>query len=148
MDRGTSSYAPLTRHRVPRRPRLFKSVRLNAIGWLALVGACLLSGAVFAVVGYLIGISWVAPAVIGVFTALVVLVILDRRRHGAGWANYSWTDDESEKATVVVALRATGVEAQLDSWNGEPPFAVHIHRRDEKSLNRILDQLGIAPFEG
>jgi GNAT superfamily N-acetyltransferase len=63
-----------------RRPHLFRTARLNAVGWTALVAASLASAAVGAAVALLAGISWWIGAVVGLPVVLVVLLVLDRRR--------------------------------------------------------------------
>ena len=143
MDRETSAYAPLTRHRLPRGPHLFKSTRLNSVGWAALAGLCLVVGAIFGGVAAAVGWSWWAFAVLGVMAALGSLLVLDRRKFSTLYSTYSWTDDEDEKAAVCADLQAAGIAAELVSWNNEPPFGVRVRNRDGKRANRVLVANGI-----
>lgn len=78
MQRGYAEYSPLTARR-PRHPRLFRTAHLNAVGWAALVGACVLAGVLAALVGAWAGLgSWLgAPAA---FIPLAIAHIVDRRR--------------------------------------------------------------------
>jgi hypothetical protein len=121
---------------------------MNPVGWLALIGVCLLSGAVLALIGSAVGWSWIVLAIVGAAAALAVLLIIDRRRYGAVWVGYDWTDDEAEKAAVVVALRAAGVEVELSSHDGAPPLFVRIQHRNIKRLRQILNDMQIPPGAG
>jgi hypothetical protein len=145
MDRGTSSYAPLTRRRVPRRLHLFKTARLNAVGWLALFAVCAVVAGAFAGIAVLLALPWWLGALVGGLAALGSLIALDRRKFNGLYATYSWTDDEQEKAEVCSELRAAGIDAELMSWNNEPPFGVRVLNRDSKRANRILVARGIRP---
>ena len=64
----------------PRRRHLFRTARLNAVGWTALVAASLASAAVGAVLALLTGAPWWIGALVGLPLVLVVLLVLDRRR--------------------------------------------------------------------
>ena len=70
----------LAEGRPRRRRHLFRTARLNAAGWTALVGASLASAAVGAALALLAGLSWWIGALVGLPLVLVVLLLLDRRR--------------------------------------------------------------------
>ena len=66
---------------LPRRRRhLFRTARLNAAGWTALVAASLASAAVGAALARLAGLPWWVGVLVGLPVVLVALLVLDRGR--------------------------------------------------------------------
>jgi hypothetical protein len=112
---------------------------------LALIGLCLAAAAILGGVAALFGWTWWPFALLGALVASGAVLVLDRRKFSLLHTGYSWTDDEDEKAGVCAALQAAGIDAQLVSWDNEPPFSVLVLNRDGKRADRILVARGIRP---
>jgi hypothetical protein len=125
---------------------LFKTARLNAVGWLAVVGFCVVLAAIFGGAAALAGWSWWLAALLGAITAFATALVWDYHKWADLYTNYGWTDDEDEKVRVCAALNSAGVGAELSSWNDEPPFAVRLKNRDLGRANRVFSEAGIRPI--
>lgn len=136
--------APLRRSRPgwvpPRRPSPFRMIRLNAVGWSALIG----TGLVLAVPGLALG--WnpglaMASAVGAVFT---VVWAHDYRRWRRSWTGIGCPMPDEEAEVLASQMRSTGLDviyepAVLDEASGEAvvsarfrcraPHARHVRQR-------------------
>lgn len=136
------SYAVLTQRRRRLRWEPFRTVRLNVVGWSALLGVAAVPGAAaFAFTGHM----WAGLAVAGL--VLVLVVVLDRVR----WRN-SWTGlgvESSEQAEqVVAALVRRGVEARAESHTYDHEdgqtgdhHRVVVRQRDREGARQSLSRL-------
>ncbi len=136
------SYAVLTSRRRRRLTEPFRTVRLNVVGWSALLAvAGVPGGAVFAVTGR----PWAALVVPGL--VLVMAVVLDRLRWRNSWIGMG-VDSVEQAEQVVAALAGRGVEARAESntYVSEDGQMVDDHRvmvrqRDGDAVRQSLSQL-------
>ncbi len=124
-SRGSLSYAagPWP-HRLGRRRSWLRTAQLNAVGWSALLGACLVAAAVgVGAAGAIAGPRWWG-AVLGILP-LGAVVMLDRSQWAAMETGYGWGGSEVEVARIVSELAELGVITRADTapnaegW-GEP----------------------------
>lgn len=116
MDEHASMEPVALRRQVRRRDPLrqrthagFKTVRLNAVGWGALLGA---GGAAGAVLWYVTGLSLVITLPTGIGATWLILVALDHRRWRSMRTRIGYGGLTAEQADAVLArLRADGIEA-------------------------------------
>jgi hypothetical protein len=128
----TTEFAPLRGGH--RRPRLFRTVQLNAAGWAAVATAMLLAGLVLAIAAIGLGRpAWVG-AVLGALVVPVVLVVLDRRRYRRAYVSFGWTDDESVVVAAAGELALRGITATVVA---DPP-GLRLRRRDERFVREML----------
>ena len=106
--------AALTAGRRRHGRHLFRTVRLNAAGRAALVGASLASAALGAAVAHVLGRATWVGALFGFPLVVAVLVVVDRRRYRGTTVSFGWTDDVSEVEAVAYGLRRGGVDAVVD----------------------------------
>ncbi len=124
-SRGYGDYeaAPMRQGR-RRHHHWLRTARLNAVGWAALLGACLVAAAVGVAAAGFIAIPRGWGAVLGMLP-LGALVLLDRRRWAAMEAHFGWGASEADVARIASELANQGVlttihtAATADAW-GEP----------------------------
>jgi hypothetical protein len=142
VERRYATYRPAMRRR--RRPRVFRSVRLNAVGWTAVV----LVGVAGAGVAY--GVSRVAgwpgapAAVVGTLACVAGLVVADRRRWGALEVGYSWGADPAVVSRIGADLQRQGLPVRVDT-DAAGRCVLHFRNRDAGRVRSALARAG-APF--
>ena len=145
MRRRYAEYRPFTsgRRRL-RRYGLFRSARLNLVGWMAVAALCLVGAAT----GYGIGLLVRGPVavwlVIGALLCLVPLVAVDRRRWGQLWTGYSWGDTPEAMRRVARELGQRGLMVATRTYP-DGRVGLHYRNRDGRRVARALSQLGIRP---
>ena len=125
-----------------RRPRpVLRTARLNAVGYAALAGACLVAGFVSGLA--MVPTAWplLLRVVVGPVVVLVSLVIADRRKWGRMETGFSFTDDVATVRAVADRLTARGLPVTLDEERGGP--SLRYRNRDAKQVHAALADLGI-----
>ena len=136
----TGPTAPLARKH--RRPRSFlRTTQLNAVGYAALAGACLVAGFVSGLAPAPAGWPLVLRVVVGPVVVLVALLIADRRKWGRMETGFSFTDDVATMRAVADRLTARGLPVTLDEERGGP--SLRYRNRDAKRVHAALADLGI-----
>ena len=129
--RRRRGYAPL------RRWRLFRTARLNAVGWAALTGWVVAWGSIVGEAARLVDLWPAAGALLGAAAGLVVVVIFDRRRWSGMEAHFGWTDEPAVVQQAVQRLLDAGVAVSYYmSPDGEPHLVYR--QRDERRVMRLL----------
>jgi hypothetical protein len=125
-----------------RRPLSFlRTARLNAVGYAALAGACLVAGVVSGLTLAPTGWRLLLRVVVGPLVVLVALVIADRRKWGRMETSFSFTDDVATMRAVADRLTARGLPVTLDEERGGP--SLRYRNRDAKQVHAALADLGI-----
>ncbi|MGI5215939.1 hypothetical protein [Plantactinospora sp. CA-290183] len=123
------------------RVRLFRSVRLNAIGWAAVVLVCLVGGGVGYGAGRAIAAPQLAGSLAGALGGLAVLVGVDRRRWGRLETGVFWGEDPDEVARIGAELQQRGLPvAAWTDVNG--CRSLRYRNRDARRVRRALRGLG------
>ena len=124
-SRGYGSYTagPWLRRR-GKRHSFLRTAQLNAVGWAALFGACLVAAAAGVGAAVAIAVPRWWGAVLGVLP-LAAVVMLDRRRWAAMQTSFGWGGSEVDVARIVSELAELGIitsvrtEPNAEGW-GEP----------------------------
>ena len=105
-SRGYGEYEgePLRHPRI-RRHYWLRTAQLNAVGWAALVGACLMAAAVGVAAAWAIDVPRWWGAVFGVLP-LGAVFLLDRRRWAAMETSYGWGGSAATLRAHGIAFRA------------------------------------------
>ena len=111
-SRGYGDYeaAPLRPGR--RRHHWLRTAQLNAVGWAALLGVCLVAAAVGVAAAGLIAGPRGWGAILGVLP-LGVVVLLDRRRWASMEASFGWGASEVDVARIASELADHGVITKI-----------------------------------
>ena len=140
MPRGAAAYQPLTGRRAWQvNAGLFRTVRLNLLGWLALLT---LLAAMGIVAWAAIDSTWagVTASAAGVLLA----VVIDRVRWRNAWISLGM-ESEASAQHLVRLLAAQRVKAEVESvkWDNEEQtlFSVKVRHRDRKVVDEALAQL-------
>ncbi|MBB2986294.1 hypothetical protein [Terracoccus luteus] len=148
-SRGASRYelGPPRRRRHP-----FRTAQLNVVGWSALLGACLVAGALGAVVVASLGMPWGWGALLAL-VPVVVVTVLDRRRWGGTSTSHDWGASRDEVEAVAFELQSMGVDAQVRSGtvpsdvadDGGPQHWASLEwlERDSRAVDAVLERHGI-----
>lgn len=148
-SRGSARYEPGP----PRRRRQpFRTAQLNVVGWSALLGACLVAGALGAVVAAALGMPWGWGALLAL-VPVVVVTVLDRRRWGSTTTSHDWGGGRDEVEAIAAELRAAGLDVQVrcgvdrpDDGSGDEPSrwaALEWYERDTRTVDAVLERHGI-----
>jgi hypothetical protein len=141
-DRRSSAYRP------PRalggRRELFRTAKLNAVGWAAVAGLCATGAATGLVAARLTDASsWITvPA--GTAAAVATMLAADRRKWADMRTSYSWTDDRAEVQRVANLLQRAGVDASADADELDQP-TLHYLNRDHRRVSRAFRNAGLQP---
>jgi hypothetical protein len=141
-DHRSSAY--LSSSPIGRRPELFRTARLNAVGWAAVAGLCVTAAAAGLAAARFTGVpSWItAPA--GGAAAFAAVLAADRRK----WANmpttYSWTDNPAEVQQIAFTLQRVGIAATADTDDLEQP-TLHYLNRHHRDVARAFRDAGLPP---
>jgi hypothetical protein len=127
-----------------RRHGLFRTARLNPIGWAAVAALCLVGAATGYAISVLVGRPAGVWLVMGALLCLGTLVVADRRRWGQLWTEYSWGDTPRATESVGAELKRRGlaVETRMNSSGG---VSLRYRHRDGRRVARVLTELGIRP---
>ena len=113
---GEYAAAPLRPGRI-RRHHWLRTARLNAVGWTALLGLCLVAAAVGVAIAWAVAVpSWWGAAL--AVLPLGAVVLLDRRRWAAMETSFGWGGSVAEVADIAAQLANQGVTTQV---HAEPP---------------------------
>ncbi|GAA5186895.1 hypothetical protein GCM10023322_34120 [Rugosimonospora acidiphila] len=121
-----------------RRIRLFRSVRLNGVGWLAVGLVCVVGTGVGYGVGRAADLPVGASSLAGGLFGLVVVVFVDRRRWGRLETDRSWGGEGPDAVSRIAAsLRQRGVPVRLwtDRWGNR---SLRYYNRDARRVRRAL----------
>jgi hypothetical protein len=138
-DHRSSTY--LTAGSFADRPELFRTVKLNAVGWAAVTGFCAAGAAAGLAAARLAGVpTWIAgPA--GAAVAFAAVLVADRRRWANMTVSYSWTDDLTAVEHMAGLLREAGVGVSVDP---DQPCLCYRHR-DRRRIVRAFRDEGLEP---
>ena len=147
MDRSHAPYMHLRPGKPRRRRRMFRTAKLNIVGWAAVVGSCLAAAGLGFVTGRLLGlpIAVIAPA--AALLPLAVLAAADRRKWRAMLAGYGWGGTEAEVSAVVAELLRRGVVANVAIWGEDESASLQYRNADTKAVETVLAQHGIPPID-
>lgn len=120
-SRGDAEYsaAPLASGRRLRRRPWLRTAQLNAVGWAAQVGACIVAAAVGVAAARVVGLPSGAGAVLAV-VPLGAVLLADRKRWAAMETGLGWGGSVDAVAAIAAELRAQGVVTHVDI-DGPPP---------------------------
>jgi hypothetical protein len=130
-----------------RRGGLFRSARLNLVGWMAVGALCLVGAATGYGIGSLVGGPVVVWLVIGALLCIGTLVVVDRRRWGRLWTGYSWGDTPQATEGVGRELTRRGLVVATRTYP-DGRVGLRYRNRDCRRVARALSQLGIRPPHG
>lgn len=119
-SRGHAEYsaAPLRPGRRPRRHWL-RTARLNAVGWAALAGACVVAAALSVAAASALALpSWTGA--LCAVTPLGAVVLADRRRWAAMESGFGWGGSVDEVTTIVAELEVQGVACHVHVQQSPP----------------------------
>lgn len=143
MKHNSAPYAPLTLRRRALHLRPFRMVRLNLVGWSAVLAAMV---AVGSVAGAITDQNWIGVVVAGL--VLIAAVVTDRVRWRNSWMNIGMDFEEAARSLVQV-LDAQGIEAQVESVNWdddeEVQHSVKVRQRDRQATTAVLLDLRSPP---
>jgi hypothetical protein len=118
-----------------------RTARLNAVGYAALVGACLVAGAVTAVLLQATGWPMPVRAALGPVLVVLALVVADRRKWARMETGFSFTDDVATMRAVAGRLVAQGVPVTFDVEDAAPKL--RYRNGDARRVHATLAELGI-----
>jgi hypothetical protein len=142
VDRRYASYRRSPWRRPYVKPRLFRSVRLNSVGWLAVAALCLAGAGAGYGVGRVVGLPRGASPVVGTLLGLITLVAVDRRRWGRLETGFSWGNDPDAVMRVGTELQRQGVPVQLEV-DHDSRVRLRYHNRDAGQVRRALNRFGV-----
>jgi hypothetical protein len=140
---STGPSARLSPGRVRARPFL-RTARLNAVGYSALVGACLVAAVVSALA--LRATGWPQGLRAGVGPLVVVLALLgaDRRKWARMETSFSFSDDARDLRSIADRLAAQNLPATVEV-DGRV-LVLRYRNGDAARVHAALDGLGIRAF--
>ena len=142
MDRRLVSYRRSTWRRFYVRLRLFRSVRLNAVGWLAVALLCLACAGAGYGVGRFIGLPSAASPLVGTLLGLITFVAVDRWRWGRLETGFSWGSDPDAVTRVGTELQRQGVPVQPEV-DHDGRARLRYQNRHARYVRRALNRLGV-----
>lgn len=120
---------------------MLRTVRLNTVGYAALLGLVVAGAAALGGAGAAVGLP-VAGAALGAVLVLAGVVVLDRRRWAAAETGLGWTDDAAQVASVHDALASRGVGTTVED-HGDGPTLRYRHR-DGRAVREVLGEHGVT----
>jgi hypothetical protein len=120
---------------------VLRTARLNAVGYAALAGACLVAGFVSGLALAPTGWRLLLRVVVGPLVVLVALVIADRRKWGRMETGFSFTDDVATTRAVADRLTARGLPVTLDVDQWGP--SLRYRNRAAARVRAALADLGV-----
>ena len=143
-----------------RRRSWLRTATLNAVGWSALLGLCLLTG----VVGVVTAGALSLPRPLGAACAVIPLigvVVADRRRWARMETGFGWGGSAVGVARIVAELESQGIRARVETsatasaWGERAQFGSRepvvetaqlcYCNRDAGAVAELLRQHGIRP---
>jgi hypothetical protein len=128
---------------------MFRTARLNIVGWAAVVGSCLAAAGLGFALGRLSGLPIAVTAPAAALLALALLVAADRRKWRAMLTGYGWGGTEAEVAAVAAELLRRGVVASVEIWREGEDDSVSLQYRnvDAGVVATVLAEQGIPPMD-
>ena len=128
----------------PARLSPFRGANLNAVGWAAVAGVCLVGAALGYAAGRLARLPTGVGPVAGAVGSFVAIVVVERRSWGRGRMSLGWGDDPEviERAGDYLRRRGVDVQVQVDA-DGQP--LLRCHNRDLRQVRRALSRAAGVP---
>jgi len=126
---------------------MFRTARLNIVGWAAVVGSCLAAAGLGFAAGRLFGLPIAVTASAGALLPLALLVAADRRKWRAMLAGYGWGGTEAEVSAVAAELLRRGVVANVEIWGEDESVSLQYRNADAGVVATVLAELGIPPID-
>lgn len=131
------SFEYLESRRMPHRRELFRTARLNAVGWAAVAGLCAIGAGIGLLLARISGAAtWIAMP-FGAAAALGSLGAADRRKWAAMSTSYSWTDDLSATQEIADLLTRAGVAVSVEVDDFGQPMLQYLNR-DRRHVHRVF----------
>ena len=122
---------------------MFRTARLNIVGWAAVLGSCLAAAGLGFAAGRLSGLPIAVTAPAAALLPLVLLVAADRRKWRAMLAGYGWGGTEAEVSAVAAALLRRGVVANVEIWGEDESASLQYRNADADVVATVLAEYGI-----
>ena len=126
---------------------MFRTARLNIVGWAAVVGSCLAAAGLRFAAGRLFGLPIAVTAPAAALLPLVLLVAADRRKWRAMLAGYGWGGTEAEVSAVAAALLRRGVVANVEIWGEDESASLQYRNADADVVATVLAEYGIPGMD-
>lgn len=139
VDRSDVTYSARSRHR---QGRFLRTARLNAVGFGALGGVCLVAAALCAPALRRTGWPLLFRAAPGPVVVVTGLVVLDRRKWAGMVTSSSFTDDPAEMRAVADRLGALGLPVSLEERPPGTPVLRYAHRH-ARQVHAALADMGV-----
>jgi len=128
---------------------MFRTARLNIVGWAAVLGSCLAAAGLGFALGRLSGLPIAVTAPAAALLPLALLVAADRRKWRAMLTGYGWGGTEAEVSAAAAELLRRGVVANVEIWREGEDESVSLQYRnaDARVVATVLAELGIPPMD-
>jgi len=126
---------------------MFRTARLNIVGWAAVLGSCLAAAGLGFAAGRLSGLPIAVTAPAAALLPLVLLVAADRRKWRAMLAGYGWGGTEAEVSAVAAALLRRGVVANVEIWGEDESASLQYRNADADVVATVLAEYGIPGMD-
>ena len=126
---------------------MFRTARLNIVGWAAVLGSCLAAAGLGFAAGRLSGLPIAVTAPAAALLPLVLLVAADRRKWRAMLAGYGWGGTEAEVSAVAAELLRRGVVANVEIWGEDESVSLQYRNADAGVVATVLAELGIPGMD-
>lgn len=134
---------PLRSGKPRRRRRMFRTAKLNIVGWAAVLGICLAAAGLGFAAGQFFRLPLAVTASVGGLLPLAILAAADRRKWRAMLAGYGWGGTEDEVTAVAAELLRRGVVAHVEIWGEDDSVSLQYRNGDAKVVETVLAELGI-----
>jgi hypothetical protein len=126
---------------------MFRTARLNIVGWAAVVGSCLAAAGLGFASGRFFGLPIAVTASAAALLPLVLLVAADRRKWRASLTAYGWGGTEAEVSAVAAELLRRGVVANVEIWGEDESASLQYRNADAGVVATVLAELGIPGMD-
>ena len=126
---------------------MFRTARLNIVGWAAVLGSCLAAAGLGFAAGRLSGLPIAVTAPAAALLPLALLVAADRRKWRAMLAGYGWGGTEAEVSAVAAALLRRGVVANVEIWGEDESASLQYRNADADVVATVLAEYGIPGMD-
>ena len=126
---------------------MFRTARLNIVGWAAVLGSCLAAAGLGFAAGRLSGLPIAVTAPAAALLPLALLVAADRRKWRAMLAGYGWGGTEAEVSAVAAALLRRGVVANVEIWGEDESVSLQYRNADADVVATVLAEYGIPGMD-
>ncbi len=147
MDRPDAPYMPLRSGKPRRHRRMFRTAKLNIVGWAAVLGFCLTAAGLGFAAGQFFRLPLAVTASVGGLLPLAILAAADRRKWRAMLAGYGWGGTEDEVTAVAAELLRRGVVAHVEIWGEDDSVSLQYRNGDAKVVETVLAELGIPGID-